>query len=65
MNDRRFDSLMFDRSNRGIVVHKMIFLDNFGLHDGVFFLLMILMSDMLIGMIRLFFWDNLGFSSMQ
>ena len=52
MNDRRFDSLMLNRSNRGIVVHKMIFLDNFGLHDGVFFLLMILMSDMLIGMIR-------------
>lgn len=52
MNDGRFDSLLLDMSNMVIVMHKMIFLDNFGSHDGVLFLLMILMSDMVIGMIN-------------
>ena len=53
MNYGRFDSLMLNMSNRNIVVHKMILLNHFGFHhDGVFFILMIFMSDMVIGMIN-------------
>ena len=53
MNDGRFDSLMLNMSNRNIVVHKMVLLNHFGFHhDGVFFILMIFMSDMVIGMIN-------------